>query len=282
MADPISQQPPVQVTNASGQSITTAPPNSPQPQKRNPLKLILIFIMITIIAITAASWLIFSQPKNNTKSEKNNSSQNSPLDNPIILKMAEKLPIPKITTIPITLAPTTIISQTDQEPTPTPTQPPMQPSNWKTYDNSSFNFSLSYPSELTPQEKSHGLGVTDISFSNPNSNPQYAVKYQILIYPANMGKLIGQDFNQFYALPPQSTQLMTSDSSTPQQFTKIGNITINGMAAFNFRTTSDPPDPTQEAEIGTYIKFGKNTLIISTGESNQTALNYMLSTFKSD
>jgi len=158
----------------------------------------------------------------------------------------------------------------------------MQPSNWKTYNNTSFNFSLSYPLELTIQEKSHGLGVSDISFNNPNANPQNAPEYQILIYPKAIGNLIGQDFDQFYALPEQNTQLMTSEGNAPQQFTKVGNITINGMRAFNFRTTSDPPDPTEETEIGTYIKLKEDTLIISTGESNKTSLDYMLSTFKSD
>jgi hypothetical protein len=75
---------------------------------------------------------------------------------------------------------------------------------------------------------------------------------------------------------------MTSEATTPQQFTKIKNTTIYGLRAFDFMTTASPPDPTEEAEIGTYIELGKNTLIISTGESNKSTLDYMLSTFKSN
>ncbi len=257
----------------------STPPNLTKP--RYFWKILLICITIIIIIVAGASILIFSQLKSITKTDNKNSSQSSPLDNPIILKMAEKLPIPKITFVPITLAPTITPSGINPQPSPTPIPLTIQPSNWKTYNNTSFNFSLSYPLELTIQEKSYGLGVTDISFTNPNGNPQNAPEYQILIYPKTIGKLIGQDFDQFYALPEQSTQLMTSEGNTPQQFTKVGNITINGMHAFNFRTTASPPDPTEETEIGTYIELKENTLIISTGESNKTSLDYILSTFKS-
>lgn len=265
------------------QPISQPSPSNP-PKQRNFWKMLLAFIaVIIIIPIVAATIMFFSKDKNNAKTANEKSSQNSPLNNPLIQKMAEKLPIPKITIIPITLAPTATPSQTD--PQPISTQPTTPPSNniplesMKTYKNTSFNFSLDYPSELKIQENSYGLGVADISFVSPvNPNPQY----QILIYPKTIGRLIGQDFDQFYALPAQTTQLMTSEASSPQQFTKIKNTTINGLRAFDFRTTSDPPDPNEEAEIGTYIELGENTLIISTRESNKATLYHMLSTFKSD
>lgn len=275
---PIDTQPP---QNMPQPILEPASPNPPKP--RNFWKILLISITVIVIITTAgAGILIFSQLKSITETNNSKSSQSSPLDNPLILKMVEKLPIPKITFVPITLAPTTPLSQTNPQSTSTPYRPTMQPSDWKTYNNISFNFSLSYPQELTTQENSHGLGVTDISFTNPNSNPQNAPKYQILIYPKTIGNLIGQSFEQFYNLPAQSTQLMTSEATTPQQFTKIKNTTINSLRAFNFRTTSDPPDPAEEAEIGTYIELGESTLIISTGESNQTILDHILSTFKSN
>lgn len=265
---PIDTLPPQEIPQPIPQS---TPPNPTKPSSF--WKLLLIFIaVILIITIAGAGILIFSRLKNKPASS---------LDNALILKMAEKLPIPKITFVPITLAPATPSSQAGQQPTSEPYQPTIEPSNWKTYKNTSINFSLNYPSELTTQEKSHGLGVTDISFINPNSNPQNALKYQILIYPKTIGNLIGPNFEQFYNLPSPSTQLMTSENSAPQQFTKIKNTAIYGLRAFDFRTTSDPPDPTEEAEIGTYIELGKNTLIISTVESNKTVLDYMLSTFKS-
>lgn len=281
---PTDTQPQPSIAQPISESSTLSNPSKTKP--RNLWKILVIFFaIITIITASAVGIFIFSQFNSNIKTENNKkSSQNSPLDNPLILKMAEKLPIPKITFIPITLTPTSPASPTNLTQTPNLSplaQSQIPPGIWKTYKNSSFNFSLNYPAELTVQEKSHDLGIADISFSNPNGNPQNGPKYQILIYPKIIGNLIGQNFDQLYALAPQDTLLMTSESSTPQQFTKINNNTINSLRAFKFRATSDPPDPAEEAEIGAYIELGENTLIISTGESNQTILDYMLSTFKS-
>lgn len=255
----------------------STPSNGTKPQLLSLQRLLLLLLAAIIIILTIITGNLFSKPKNNIKTENKKSSQNSPLDNPLIQQMTEKLPIPKITMIPITLPP---ISPSQINPqTSNPNNP--LPSSWKTYKNASRNFSLSYPSELITQENSHGLGITDITFINTNSHPQNSLKYQILIYPRTIGNLIGQSFDQFYALPPQTTYLITTDSSSPQQVTKIENIKINYLRGLTFRTTSDPPSPTEETEIGVYIELKDNIFIISTGESNKTILDYMLSTFKS-
>ncbi len=246
------------------------------PAKRHSyLKFIIILITLFLIFAVGGGLLLFFQQKNFTKISK----QDSPLDNPLVLKLAEKLPIPKITLVQITLTPTNILSS--QPPIqPSPTVPPL-PQNWNTYNNSSLNFSLSYPSVLIINEKSHGLGVTEISLTgNTSPDPEVTPDYQILIYPKAIGKLIGQDFDQYYTLAASSTQSMTSDASSPQQFTKIRNFKINELRAFEFRTTSDPPDPFVEGEIGTYIEIDGSTLIISTGESNKSILDHMIASFK--
>jgi hypothetical protein len=294
-----NNQPPGAEPQETPQSITQPTTTLNTPKFRNFLKVFLITILLFLVFATAgAGYQLFSQQKNSTNPGINKSPQSSPLDNPFIQKVAEKLPIPKITFVPITITPTLTPNQTNPQPngqqanslTPPQNQPTTQTSNitpltqnWNTYNNTSLNFSLTYPSGLTLHENSHGLGVTDISFTSPdNTNAQNAPDYQILIYPKSIGKLIGQDFNELFALTSNSTLRMTSDASAPQQFTKIGNITINGLRAFDYTTTSDPPDPSEEPEIGTYIELGENTIIISTGESNKAILDHMLSTFKSD
>lgn len=266
-------------TQQSQQTPESLPAQTPPPTNPSKPRLwkisIIIFSAILVIALAGISIMLSLQQKNKSA---------TPLDNALIQKIAKELPIPKITMIPITLAPTSS-SQPTVGPTTSPTQSssitPI-PQNWSIYNNTSFNFSLSYPSELTTQENSHGLGVTDIAFATAaNIDSQNLPEYQILIYPKTIGKLIGQDFDEFYSLPAQSTQLMTSQASAPQQFTKNRNITINSFRAFEYTTTSSPPNPNEESEIGIYIEIGENTLIISTGESNKTTLDYMLSTFKS-
>ncbi len=243
-------------------------PSKP-PERRKLRKLFIICIgLLSIFVIAGIGIMIFSPQKDIKKSFS--------LDNPEILKLAEKLPIPKITMVPITLAPT-VQNQVSVEQSSVKTKP----QSWNIYKNTTFNFSMEYPSDLKALEKSHGMGVADISFKSPtNSYTQGAADYQILIYPKIIGGLIGQDFDKLYALVSPSTQRMTSESSVPQQFTKISNMTISGLRAFNFRTTSDPPDPYAEAEVGVYIEIEGGTLIISTKESNAAILDQMISTFK--
>ena len=242
------------------------------PKKRNFLKVFIICFIVLIIVLSSV--LYFSIP--NSKSKTNN-----PLNNPVIMKMAEKLPIPKITMVPITLIPTISISQPAGSqsfvPVPTLTE------NWSTYKNSALNFSIEYPTGLKVNENLQSFGVGNIVINSPdNNNSQNNPDYEILIYPSAIGKLIGQDFEVLYALPAPSTERLTMGNTRnkPRQFTKLANRIISGYKAFNYSTTDDPPDPSLQTEIGTYIEIGDSTLIISTSEYNQAILDHMLSSLK--
>ncbi len=238
-------------------------------------------ILLLLLLVTGTGVVVISQQKNSTGKNTKKTFSDSPLNNPLVQKLVEKLPIPKIIMIPITLAPTEMPSndktllpnQTQDEPTIFPTY---LPQDWKTYSNNTFNFSLALPSTLRAQENSLGLGIAGISFVNPDNNKAI---YQILIYPKTIGKLIGMDFDILYALPVPSTMRMTT-GKTSQIFTKTESEAVESLRSFEFRSTSDPPDPNVEAEIGAYIEIGESTLIISTGESNKAILNHMLSAFK--
>lgn len=266
------------------QTETSSHIKSPTPGKnsRKSKKIIITLSLIIIIGFMAVLFL-----KQNNNPDKSKTLSKNLLNNPALYKLAEKLPIPKITLVPISLIPTiqTDNGQTTQDPTASQTADSNHylPQDWKTYKNSEINFSLNYPSNLSVHENSHGLGIVDISFISPdNTDSANSPDYQILIYPKTVGKLIGQDFDQLYTLPAPSTQRMTmgGQENTPQQFTKFENLTIDGLRAFKFMTTSDPPDPNVEAELGDYIEINDSTFIISTNESNRDILNHMLSTFK--
>ncbi len=256
-------------------------PKLPKPSKsRRSRKILYILIIILLILLGLSTALpLLSKSTNPAKKTSNNSA----LDNPLIQKMAKKLPIPKITMTLVTLAPTPTFAIYPPTLQPTLKEPITNNQNWKTYNNTTLNFSLSYPSYLTIKENEYGFGVADISFSTTaNADPQNSnPDYQILIYPDTISKLIGHDFNTLYALPANTTERMTSKTTKPQLYTKIKNKTINGYQAFDFETSDDPPDPYIQPETGTYIKFENNSTLISTGQNNRKTLDQILSTFKS-
>lgn len=235
--------------------------NLPKPKKFS--KILILFAILIIILIIGLFSFSFLQ-------QNNNKAQISPLNNPIIEKMAEKLPIPKITYTPVTGSPSESSSSSLL---------PL-PKEWKTYKNIALNFSLEYPSNLIVKENIHKFGVADISFIDSSNTEEDIIEYQLLFFPKSIGKIIGQDFDKLYTLPAKSTESMTSEASSPQLFTKIENATIDKSRAFSYMTTSNPVDPTEEAEYGVYIEFNDNILIISTGESQKTILNHMVYTFK--
>ena len=250
-------------------------PQKPEPTSRShrSRKILYISIIVLLIFLILHTGLYFLSKSTNPAKK---ASNNSPLDNPLVQQMAEKLPIPKITMTLITLAPTPTFAINPPTPQSTPKPTETNNQNWTTYNNTTLNFSLLYPSHLTVKENEHGFGVADITFSNTTNHD-----YQMLFYPAIIGKLIVQDFNTLYALPANTTQRMTSETMKPQLYTKINNRTINGHRALDFEATDDPPDPYIEPEVGTYIELGENRMIISTRQSNRATLNQMLINFKS-
>jgi len=266
-------------------------PTQPPPKKRNILKIILITLLILFLISAIGFVGLFFYIQQSLKNDDGKKLSEDVLNNPAVQKMAEQLPIPKITMVPITVAPTqeitpgtiqqssstqgsTIIGNTQLQ----PTNQPVLPQEWKKYTNTSLEFSIDYPDQMEFEENSRGLGVWDIYFYSDQTSDIQDI--QILVYPVAIGKLIGQDFEQLYSLPDNSTQLMTIEGSDPQQYTKIVNKTVSGLRALDFKTTSDPPDPNVEAESGVVIELDDSILIISTGESDKAILDKMLTTFK--
>lgn len=248
-------------------SVSEQPMNQPAKQKKYRKILFICTIIILIIPVFGFIMAFISKPK----------LSSNPLENPAILKLAEKLPIPKITMETITIAPTSSVPDTSNF----SISPLPLPESWNTYNNSEIKFSVQYPSGMKVKEDSHGLGVVEISINSPeNTDPNTIPDYQILTYPKTVGKLIGQDFDQLYNIPPQTTQRLTSEGNPPNLFTKIKNTTINSLRAFEYTSTSDPPNPSEQAEVGFYIESGNNTIIITTGEDNQAIVEHIVSTFK--
>ena len=146
----------------------------------------------------------------------------------------------------------------------------------RTYENSENKFSLSHPESLTPKATSYGLGVANISL---NDSSGQAV-YQMLVFSKAIAGMIGQNFDNYYNMAPNTKTTIKDPDGNSQEFTKIKNRTVGGQRAFDYRTTSSPPNPDVEADAGTYIELGGNMFIISTGESNREQLDRMLTEFK--
>jgi hypothetical protein len=153
--------------------------------------------------------------------------------------------------------------------------------SWRLYQNSSYNFSLSFPSYLTPKEAEYGMGVSSIELrSVDNTDPKYGPDFQFLIFPKTLGSLIGQDFDAYYAMANNATKLIKDQQGASQSFTKIRNRTVSGLRAIDFTTISSPPAANEQLEVGSYIEIGNSVFIISTAESNKATLESMLASFK--
>lgn len=274
-------------------SVDESAPNI-NPVKKH--KKLLPIILVSAILLTAGVLFvsIFFNNLGFGKIEKNvsvKSKLNSALDNPIVMKAAESLPIPKITLVPVTprqVSPTQI--QADGEINSEIGAPEANSSDEfgsvfdkdrVTYANNDLNYSIDYPADYKVEENSYGLGVSQVNFISPNNNePGKYPDIQLLVYPAQIGKLIGQDFEKLYSLEENSTQKMSSETIDPRLFTVIAKKQIAGNRAFEFRTTDDPPDDNIEAETGVYIYANDMIFIFSTGESGKNLLDRMALTFK--
>lgn len=164
----------------------------------------------------------------------------------------------------------------DITPTTGETDSPATTETMKTYENSENNFSLSHPESLAPKATSYGLGVTNISLNDASGQGVY----QMLVFSKTIAGMIGQNFDNYYNMAPNTKTTIKDPDGNSQEFTKIKNRTTGGQRAFDYITTSSPPNPDEESDAGTYIEIGGNILIISTGESNRDQLNRMLIDFK--
>lgn len=156
-----------------------------------------------------------------------------------------------------------------------------KPTGLQTYTNSTDKFSFNYATGMQLKETPQGLGVATVELrKSDNTDSSNAPNVQFLIFPKTLGKLIGQDFDSTYALADGSTKTMKDVQGNAQIFTKVHNRSVNGLRAFDYTTTANPPDPNLEAEIGDYIEIGGNVVITSSGESEKAALETVLASFK--
>lgn len=160
-----------------------------------------------------------------------------------------------------------------------------KPVQWKIYQNNTHKFSLSYPNTQQMKEISYGLGVKGIEFRSAGTPASEPADFQLLIFPKSLGKTIGQDFSEYYSLSANTSKVV-KDSYASQKFTKIRNRSLNSelsgtrLRAFDYKATSYPADPEEEAEIGIYIEIGTNILVVSTGEGSKAVFESMLTSFK--
>lgn len=175
-------------------------------------------------------------------------------------------------------------SRSQQSPQPTTAsagQNTVSQIGWKTFTYSAAKFSFAYPSDMQLTQASQGMGVGTIELrSADNTNQANSPDFQFLVFPKALGSLIGQNFDATYAEADNTTATLKDSQGNAQIFTKLQNRTINGLRAFDFRSTASPPDPNTEAEIGTYIEIGGSVVIISTGESEKAMLEQILASFK--
>jgi hypothetical protein len=148
------------------------------------------------------------------------------------------------------------------------------------YKNTTSKFSLQYPAELKIKESTVGMGVTTVELREPdNLDTNYVADIQMLTVPKTLGKMIGQDFDEYYAMSNNDSKTITA-GETSRVLTKVSNRTVNGQRAFDFKTTGSPPVTNEEPTIGVYIEMGSDLLIITTPEHNKEKLETILADFK--
>jgi len=159
--------------------------------------------------------------------------------------------------------------------TPVPTLP-----GWKIYTNSSDNITFSYPPTDTIKTSSLGFSVTSLTLTQANGN----LDFQIIMLPKVLAQAAGQDFDGYSAMPDNTSKVIKSPFSrdnTTETFTKIDNRSVNGLQAIDFQSISSNAPAGAQLEIGTIVESGNNVTMISTGKSNQTNLEQILSSFRS-
>jgi hypothetical protein len=153
------------------------------------------------------------------------------------------------------------------------------PTGWKTYTSADFNLKFSYPPTYTLSTKQYGFGVSSSTFKNKSG----IVDIQILFLPKSLASAVGQDFDSYYAMPDNTTKVITSplsQNNTTEKFTKIHNRMINGNQALDYQSTASNAQPHTQPEIGTFIDVGNNLVLISTAQTNNTELEQILGTFR--
>lgn len=152
------------------------------------------------------------------------------------------------------------------------------PMGWKTYSNNAYQLQFSYPPSDKLKTSSYGFGVSSLILQDAQGNTDF----QFLLLPKSLAQMVGQDFDSYYAMPNKTTKTIKdplSKDNTTEQFTKINNITVDGLPAVDYSSISSTAKPGTTAEIGTFIETGDNLVLISTDGDNKTTLAKLLSTF---
>lgn len=167
-------------------------------------------------------------------------------------------------------------------PQPKPPATTIAPRDTKsnTYQNQNYKFSLPIPTDVKVKESPYGFGITSIEMRDSKTAEDEHPDIQMLLFPKGLAAAVGQDFNKFHAAPNNTTEEISVPTGESVLFTKVRNRTVNNLRAFEFISSSNPPDPNIQKEIGVYIEIGTDVLILSTGELNRAKLEEMLIDFK--
>lgn len=152
------------------------------------------------------------------------------------------------------------------------------PVGWKTYTSTIYKLHFSYPTEDNINSSTIGFGVTSIEMRNASNN----LDFQILLLPKSLAHVVGQDFDNYYAMPNRVTRVIQSPlakDNTTEKFTKIHNRSIDSNKAIDYQSIASNAKPNSQPEIGTYIQVGNNVVLFSTETSNKKKLEQLLSTF---
>lgn len=152
------------------------------------------------------------------------------------------------------------------------------PAGWKIYTNADTQLKFAYPTQDKVKTSSLGFGVSSFSLQDTKGN----VDVQILLFPKSLAQAIGQDFDEYYAMPDNTSRVIKnplSKDSTTEMFTKIRNRTVNGMQAVDYKSLASNAPKKSLPEIGTIIASDNNLVLFSTDSENKTKLEEILSSF---
>lgn len=153
-------------------------------------------------------------------------------------------------------------------------------STTNTYQNQNYKFSLPISTDVDVKETPYGFGITSVEMRESDTAEDEHPDVQMLLFPKGLAAAVGQDFDKFHAAPNNTTEEISVPTGESVLFTKVKNRTVNNLRAFEFISSSNPPDPNIQKEIGVYIEMGTDVVILSTGELNRAKLEEMLVDFK--
>lgn len=161
-----------------------------------------------------------------------------------------------------------------------PIPSPHTPKGWKTYTDNDYQLQFAYPPTDKPVEKSYGFDVSSITLQTKKGQTDI----QLLLLPKSLADTVGQNFDDYYALPNNTAKTIQnplSQDKTTEKFIKIRNRTIDGNQALDYQSIATDAKPGTKPEIGTFIKMGDTVVLFSTDQNNKENLEELLSTITS-